>query len=116
MDKWLWAARFFKTRALASKSCDLGRVASNGTTAKSSREVRVADLLVIKNEAGEFEVSVLLLSEIRGPAAVAQTSTFALNNATLPYLVSLATKGLKQACHDSQAILEGVNTYEGHIV
>jgi alanine dehydrogenase len=50
------------------------------------------------------------------PAAVAQTSTFALNNATLPYLVSLATKGLKQACHDSQAILEGVNTYEGHIV
>jgi len=50
------------------------------------------------------------------PAAVAQTSTFALNNATLPYLVSLATKGLKQACHDSQAILEGVNTYAGHIV
>ena len=50
------------------------------------------------------------------PAAVAQTSTFALNNATLPYLVSLATKGLKQACHDSQAIYEGVNTYEGHIV
>ena len=50
------------------------------------------------------------------PAAVAQTSTFALNNATLPYLVALANKGLKQACHESQAILEGVNTYEGHIV
>ena len=50
------------------------------------------------------------------PAAVAQTSTFALNNATLPYLVALASKGLKQACHDSHAITEGVNTYEGHIV
>ena len=50
------------------------------------------------------------------PAAVAQTSTFALNNATLPYLMTLANKGLKQAAHESQAILEGVNTYEGHIV
>ena len=50
------------------------------------------------------------------PAAVAQTSTFALNNATLPYLVALANKGLKQACHESQAIFEGVNTYQGHIV
>ena len=73
MDKWLWAARFFKTRALAAKACELGRVASNQQPAKSARPVRVGDLLQIKNEGGEFQVEVLLLSEVRGPAPVAQT-------------------------------------------
>jgi ribosome-associated heat shock protein Hsp15 len=73
MDKWLWAARFFKTRAQASKACDLGRIHSNGIEAKPARDVRVGDLLQIKNEGGEFQVGVLLLSEMRGPAAVAQT-------------------------------------------
>jgi len=73
IDKWLWAARFFKTRALASKSCDLGRILSNGIEAKPAREVRVGDKLKIKNEGGEFEIEVLVLSEIRGPASVAQT-------------------------------------------
>src|ERR1700742_3113906 len=73
MDKWLWAARFFKTRALAAKACELGRVTSNGQPAKSARPVRVGDLLQVKTEGGEFEIEVLLLSEVRGPAAVAQT-------------------------------------------
>jgi ribosome-associated heat shock protein Hsp15 len=73
MDKWLWAARFFKTRALAAKACELGRVTSNGQPAKSARLVRVGDLLQVKNEGGDFQVEVLLLSEVRGPAAVAQT-------------------------------------------
>jgi ribosome-associated heat shock protein Hsp15 len=73
MDKWLWAARFFKTRALAARACELGRVASNGQPSKVSRPVRVGDLLQIKNEGGDFQVEVLLLSEVRGPAAVAQT-------------------------------------------
>jgi ribosome-associated heat shock protein Hsp15 len=73
MDKWLWAARFFKTRALAAKACELGRITSNGQPAKSARPVRVGDMLQVKNEAGEFQVEVLLLSEMRGPAAVAQT-------------------------------------------
>jgi ribosome-associated heat shock protein Hsp15 len=73
IDKWLWAARFFKTRALASKSCDLGRILSNGIEAKPAREVRTGDKLVVRNEAGEFQIEVLLLSEMRGPAAVAQT-------------------------------------------
>ena len=72
IDKWLWAARFFKTRALASKACDLGRIHSNGHQAKPAREVRLGDMLQIKNEGGEFEVEVLALSEMRGPAAVAQ--------------------------------------------
>ena len=73
MDKWLWAARFFKTRALAARACELGRVASNGQPSKGSRQVRAGDMLQVKNEGGDFQVEVLLLSEVRGPAAVAQT-------------------------------------------
>jgi ribosome-associated heat shock protein Hsp15 len=73
MDKWLWAARFFKTRALAAKSCELGRIMSNGVVAKAARDVRVGDILQVKNEGGEFVLEVLELSEMRGPASVAQT-------------------------------------------
>ena len=73
IDKWLWAARFFKTRSLAARACDLGRIQCNGQPAKPAREIRVADMLQIKNEGGDFTVEVLLLGEIRGPAAVAQT-------------------------------------------
>jgi ribosome-associated heat shock protein Hsp15 len=73
MDKWLWAARFFKTRSLAARACELGRIGSNGQPAKPAREVRTGDLLQIKNDSGDFQVEVVALSEIRGPAAVAQT-------------------------------------------
>src|ERR1700758_4468341 len=72
-DKWLWAARFFKTRALAARACDLGRIQSNGQPAKPSREVRIGNMLRITNAGGDFEVEVLLLSDVRGPAPVAQT-------------------------------------------
>ncbi len=73
MDKWLWAARFFKTRSLASRACDLGRIESNGQLAKPAREVHVGDMLQVKTEGGVYQVEVLALSEIRGPAPVAQT-------------------------------------------
>ena len=73
IDKWLWAARFFKTRALASKACDLGRIKSNGVEAKPAREVRAGDMLQVRNEGGLFEIEVLQLSEMRGPAAQAQS-------------------------------------------
>jgi ribosome-associated heat shock protein Hsp15 len=73
MDVWLWAARFFKTRPLAKKACELGRILSNGQPAKAAREVRLGDRLRITNDGGDFHVDVLLLSEVRGPAAVAQT-------------------------------------------
>ena len=73
IDKWLWAARFFKTRALAARACELGRIVSNGQGVKASREIREGDLLRVKNDSGEFEVEVLVLSGIRGPAPVAQT-------------------------------------------
>jgi len=73
MDKWLWAARFFKTRALAGDSCDMGRIECNGQTAKPSREVRVEDKLVVRHDGFAFEIEVLIVSENRGPGAVAQT-------------------------------------------
>lgn len=71
-DIWLWAARFFKTRALAKRACELGRIQSNGHEAKPAREVRVGDKLRIANDSGDFAIEVLQLSEMRGPAAVAQ--------------------------------------------
>src|SRR5580704_5435594 len=73
IDKWLWAARFFKTRSIATRACELGRIESNGQQAKPAREVRVGDLLRIRNDSGDFQVEVLALSEMRGPAAVART-------------------------------------------
>ncbi|MGA8429642.1 MAG: RNA-binding S4 domain-containing protein [Candidatus Sulfotelmatobacter sp.] len=73
IDKWLWAARFFKTRTLASRACELGRIQSNGQPAKAAREVRIGDMLRITNDGGEFHVEVLLLNDVRGPASIAQT-------------------------------------------
>jgi ribosome-associated heat shock protein Hsp15 len=73
IDKWLWAARFFKTRSLAARACELGRIHSNGQPAKPAREVHVGDMLRVTNDSGDFQIEVLLLSEVRGPAAVAQT-------------------------------------------
>ncbi|MGD0987129.1 MAG: RNA-binding S4 domain-containing protein [Candidatus Sulfotelmatobacter sp.] len=73
IDKWLWAARFFKTRSLATRACELGRVRSNGQIAKAAREVRIGDMLQVSNDGGDFEIEVLLLSDVRGPASVAQT-------------------------------------------
>lgn len=76
LDKWLWAGRFFKTRAVAARACELGRIECNGQKAKPAREVRVGDQLRIQNDSGAFQVEVLLLSQMRGPAAVAQTLYF----------------------------------------
>src|ERR1700757_2877163 len=72
IDKWLWAARFFKTRSLAARACDLGRIQSNHQPAKPAREVHVGDLLKITNDGGDFQVEVLLIGEGRGRATGAQ--------------------------------------------
>ena len=73
IDKWLWAARFFKTRTLAARACELGRIQANHQPVKPSREVRVGEFLQIRTEGGDFEIEVQLLSAVRGPAPVAQT-------------------------------------------
>jgi len=72
MDKWLWAARFFKTRSMAARACELGRIQSNKQPAKPAREVRIGDIIQIRTEGGDFQVEVLLLTEVRGPASIAQ--------------------------------------------
>src|ERR1700730_18571961 len=76
IDIWLWAARFFKTRAVAKRACELGRIESNGQPAKPAREVRIGDRLRVVTEGGDFQVEVLLLSAVRGPASVARRLYF----------------------------------------
>jgi len=73
IDKWLWAARFFKTRSLAVRACELGRIQAHKQPVKPAREVRVGDMLQIQTDSGDFEVEVLQLSDVRGPATVART-------------------------------------------
>lgn len=72
IDKWLWAARFFKTRSLATDEIDKGRVAVNGQEAKPAREVKVGDTVAIRREGLTRTVVVKGLSGVRGPAPVAQ--------------------------------------------
>src|SRR5579872_3007420 len=73
IDKWLWAARFFKTRSLAARACELGRVVAKGQAVKPAREVHVGERFEVRNDSGTFQIEVLELSEMRGPAPVAQT-------------------------------------------
>jgi ribosome-associated heat shock protein Hsp15 len=72
LDKWLWAARFFKTRALAVEQIDKGRVAVNALAAKPAREVRVGDLIELRQSPVSRTVQVRALSALRGPASQAQ--------------------------------------------
>lgn len=73
IDKWLWAARFFKTRSMAADAVEKGRVRIGGAAVKPAKEVRVGDLVVIEIERIVWEVEVLGICEVRGPASVAQT-------------------------------------------
>jgi ribosome-associated heat shock protein Hsp15 len=73
IDKWLWAARFFKTRSLAAEAIDRGRVRVGGEPVKPARMVKVGDKLAIDNGSDRWEVMVLALSDVRGPAPVART-------------------------------------------
>jgi ribosome-associated heat shock protein Hsp15 len=100
MDTWLWAARFFKTRTLAKRACELGRIQSNGHPAKAAREVRVGDQLRVTNEGGVFELEVLLLSETRGPATVAQTL----------YRETEASRELRQKLTDERKAMQRFET------
>ena len=72
IDKWLWAARFYKTRSLAVEEIDKGRVALNGQDVKPAREVKVGDTVALRREGVTRTVVVKGLSAMRGPAPVAQ--------------------------------------------
>jgi ribosome-associated heat shock protein Hsp15 len=101
IDKWLWAARFFKTRALASKACELGRIQANGQPVKPSREVRTGEMLQVKNEGGDFQIEVLQLSEMRGPAPVAQTL----------YRETDASRELRQKVREERKLMPHFETF-----
>lgn len=73
LDKWLWAARFFKTRSLAAAAIESGRVRQDGEKVKPARSVQPGQILQIDNGSTRWEVAVLALSETRGSATVAQT-------------------------------------------
>jgi ribosome-associated heat shock protein Hsp15 len=73
LDKWLWAARFYKTRALAVEEIDHGRVHVNGQSAKAGRAVRIGDRVEIRHSGAAREFAVTGLSAVRGPAPVART-------------------------------------------
>jgi len=73
LDKWLWAARFFKTRSLATNAIDLGRVLQNQQRVKPAHSVKAGDLLDIQHGDFRSQVMVIRILEMRGPAAVAQT-------------------------------------------
>ena len=104
MDKWLWAARFFKTRSLAARACELGRIESNGQPVKPAREVHAGDLLRVKNDGGDFQVEVLALSSMRGPAAVAQ-ALYRETEASRELRLKLAEE--RKAMPHSEALREG---------
>lgn len=72
IDKWLWAARFFKTRSLAADAVECGKVRCNDERVKPARKLQPGDLLAINNGATEWEVEVLALSDVRGSAPQAQ--------------------------------------------
>jgi len=73
IDKWLWAARFFKTRSLATDAVDGGKVRVNGERIKPARSVKIGDTLDIDNGATEWEVVVRAIADKRGSASIAQT-------------------------------------------
>jgi ribosome-associated heat shock protein Hsp15 len=73
IDKWLWAARFFKTRSLAAQAVSGGKVQLNGLRVKPARSVKPGDALKIHKNGFEYQVQIMGISERRGPAAVAQT-------------------------------------------
>ena len=72
LDLWLWAARFFRTRALAKHAIETGKVDAGGQRAKPSRSVRIGDVLMVSRGEERFEIEVVALSDARGPASVAQ--------------------------------------------
>jgi ribosome-associated heat shock protein Hsp15 len=73
IDKWLWAARFFKTRSLAADAVDRGRVRIGGEPVKPARAVKVNDKIMVDNGSDRWEVVVLALSDVRGSATIART-------------------------------------------
>ena len=93
LDVWLWAARFFRTRSLARQAIENGKVDVDGQRAKPARQVRVGNALRVVRGEESFEVEVRALSDVRGPASVAQAL----------YLESEASRARREAARASRA-------------
>lgn len=104
IDKWLWAARFFKTRGLACQAVEAGRVKLNGERTKPSKEIKTGDKLRIHIGEFEWEVAVSLLSDRRGPAEVARTLYEESEASRLRREEQAAERRL---CHNPAAELKG---------
>ena len=105
LDKWLWAARFYKTRALAADEAGRGRVTVNHQVAKASRELKPGDVLTFKQGPDVHTVQVRGLSHLRGPAPVAQ----ALYEETAASIAlrEKAAEQRRQGVEPAQAIEQG---------
>jgi ribosome-associated heat shock protein Hsp15 len=93
LDVWLWAARFFRTRSLARQAIENGKVDVDGQRAKPARQVRVGNALRVVRGEESFEVEVRALSDVRGPASVAQAL----------YLESEASRARREAARANRA-------------
>ncbi len=104
LDKWLWAARLYKTRALAAEEADKGRIEVNGLAAKPARELRVGDVLVLRQGPEQRTLQVLGLSRVRGPAPVAQAlyAETAASLARRQQLAELRRQGTEPAASQEQ--------------
>jgi ribosome-associated heat shock protein Hsp15 len=104
IDKWLWAARFFKTRGLAQVAIDNGRVLLGDARIKPAHAVKVGDRLVISAGERTFEIEVLGLSEVRGPAPVAQ-SLYRESDASIARRAAAAER--RRYVHEPAATIAG---------
>ena len=105
LDKWLWAARFYKTRALAADEVDKGRVRVNGQPAKPARELKAGDLVEMRQDQVWRCVAVVALSAVRGPAPLAQ-GLYAETAESLANRVK-AAETRRLAAEPAQAIAQG---------
>lgn len=97
LDLWLWAARFFRTRSLAKQAIETGKVDAAGQRAKSSRAVRVGDMLVVTRGDDVFEIEVRALSDKRGSATVAQALYAELESSRARRAAALAARQAERA-------------------
>ena len=97
LDLWLWAARFYRTRALSKHAIETGKVDAGGQRAKPSRSVRIGDVLVVARGEERFEIEVLALADVRGPASVAQTLYRESESSRLAREQALATRAAERS-------------------
>ena len=97
VDRWLWAARFFKTRSLAKSAIENGKILVNGGRIKASKEITLGDLLSVRRGDSVHIVTVLVLTDKRGPATIAQTLYEETEQSKLERAIVIEKKKIIQA-------------------